>query len=69
MATESKSIEKSFEELANIISAMDNDECSLEESFKLYEKGMKLVKQCNEKIDKVEKKISIIEGNAQNGEF
>ena len=45
---------------------MDNDEVSLEDSFKLYEKGMKLVKQCNDKIDKVEKKINIIEGNVEN---
>ena len=61
MAAESKSIEKNFEELGKIIEMMDNDEVSLEDSFKLYEKGMKLVKQCNDKIDKVEKKINIIE--------
>lgn len=66
MATESKSIEKNFEELSNIIEKMDNDDVTLEESFKLYEKGMKLVKQCNDKIDKVEKKINIIEGNVEN---
>lgn len=66
MAAESKSIEKNFEELGKIIEMMDNDEVSLEESFKLYEKGMKLVKQCNDKIDKVEKKINIIEGNVEN---
>ncbi|MDD6858654.1 exodeoxyribonuclease VII small subunit [Lachnospiraceae bacterium HCP1S3_C3] len=66
MAAESKSIEKNFEELGKIIEMMDNDEVSLEDSFKLYEKGMKLVKQCNDKIDKVEKKINIIEGNVEN---
>ncbi len=66
MAAESKSIEKNFEELGKIIEMMDNDEVSLEDSFKLYEKGMKLVKQCNDKIDKVVKKINIIEGNVEN---
>ena len=66
MAAESKSIEKNFEELGKIIEMMDNDEVSLEDWFKLYEKGMKLVKQCNDKIDKVEKKINIIEGNVEN---
>lgn len=66
MAAESKSIEKNFEELGKIIEMMDNDEVSLEDSFKLYEKGMKLVKQCNDKIDKVEKKVNIIEGNVEN---
>lgn len=66
MAAESKSLEKSFDELNDIVLKMDSEECSLEESFKLYEKGMKLVKQCNDKIDKVEKKINIIEGNTDN---
>lgn len=68
MAPESKSIEKSFDELEKIVEMMDSEDISLEESFKLYEKGMKLVKQCNDKIDKVEKKINIIEGKEDNGE-
>lgn len=68
MASEGKSIEKSFDELEKIVEMMDSEEVSLEESFKLYEKGMKLVKQCNDKIDKVEKKINIIEGKEDDGE-
>ena len=68
MAPESKSIEKSFDELEKIVEMMYSEDISLEESFKLYEKGMKLVKQCNDKIDKVEKKINIIEGKEDNGE-
>lgn len=69
MAAENRSIEKSFEELEKIMEMMDSQEISLEESFKLYEKGMKLVKQCNDKIDKVEKKVNIIEGKEENEEF
>lgn len=61
MATESKSIEQSFEEINAIIEQMDNDDTSLEKSFKMYEKAMKLVKQCNARIEKVEKKINVIE--------
>lgn len=61
MASESKTIEKSFEEINEIIRMMDDDSVSLEQSFKLYEKGIKLVKQCNDKIDKVEKKLMVIE--------
>jgi exodeoxyribonuclease VII small subunit len=37
----------------------------LEESFGLYEQGMKLVKYCNEKIDRVEKKVEKL--NAEGG--
>ena len=61
MAAESKTIEKAFEELTELIRKMDDDNLPLEESFKLYEKGIKIVKQCNDKIDKVEKKLMIIE--------
>lgn len=63
MASDSRLIENNFEELDRILEAMKSEDISLEEAFKLYEKGMKLVRQCNDKIDKVEKKISIIEGN------
>ena len=32
----------------------------LEESFQIYKEGMDLLKSCNEKIDKVEKKMQQI---------
>ena len=35
----------------------------LEEAFKLYQEGVKLLKYCNGAIDKVEKKIIEIHGN------
>ena len=36
---------------------------SLEDSFLVYEQGMKLIKECNDKIDRVEKKV--LELNAE----
>ena len=33
---------------------------TLEESFKKYQEGMKLIKNCNDSIDKVEKKLIVI---------
>ena len=39
---------------------MEERDISLEESFACYEKGMKLVKACNDKIDKVEKQIIVL---------
>lgn len=42
---------------------MDREDISLEESFKLYNQGIKLCKTCNDKIDKVEKQLEIIGGN------
>ena len=52
-----KTLETAFEELEDLIRQMENKETSLEESFKLYTAGMKLVKYCNDSLDKVEKKL------------
>ena len=41
---------------------------ALEEAFKLYQEGVKLLKYCNGAIDKVEKKIIEIHGNEDEGD-
>lgn len=53
-------IEESFDALDEIIGALQSGELSLEESFKKYEEGMRLIKACNEAIDKVEKKLEVV---------
>lgn len=62
-------IEEGFGKLEEIINQMEQEEVSLEDSFELYNQGIKLVKECNEKIDLVEKQIKIIEGSDNSGEF
>lgn len=62
---QAKTLEESLEELNEVISKMDREDISLEESFKLYNQGVKLCKTCNDKIDKVEKQLEIIEGNEE----
>jgi len=52
-----KTLEESFEELEQTIAKLEEGERTLDESFKLYQEGMKLLKYCNSKIDKVEKKL------------
>lgn len=59
-----KSIEQTFGELDQIIAKLESSDTTLEESFACYEKGMKLVKACGEKIDKVEKQMIILQGGA-----
>ncbi|MCI6019056.1 MAG: exodeoxyribonuclease VII small subunit [Clostridiales bacterium] len=61
-----KSLETAFEELETTIAALESGDLSLEASFKLYADGMKLVKYCNDAIDKVEKKM--IQLKAEDGE-
>lgn len=62
-----KTIEQTFEELNQIIEKLESADTSLEESFACYEAGMKLVKACGEKIDRVEKQMIVLQGGAEDG--
>ena len=55
-------LEESFDALDGIIDELQGGELTLEESFKKYEEGMKLIKNCNDSIDKLEKKLLVING-------
>lgn len=59
--TENVGIEDNFEQLEDIISKMQSDRITLEQSFELYNKGLSLVQECNNQIEKIEKQIKIIE--------
>lgn len=58
-------LEESFDQLDEIIQELQTGELSLEQSFKKYEEGMKLVKNCNDAIDKVEKKLIVIDSEEE----
>ena len=53
-------IEENLARLDEIISKLDNKDTSLEDAFKEYESGIKLVKECNDAIDKVEKGVLLV---------
>lgn len=55
-------IEENLARLDDIISKLDNKDTSLEDAFKEYESGIKLVKECNDAIDKVEKDVITLNG-------
>lgn len=57
-----KSIEQIFTELDGILEKLEEPDTSLEDSFHFYEAGMKLVRACGKKIDKVEKKLIVLQG-------
>ena len=63
------SLEELFENLDKIVSRLEGEEISLEESFQLYQKGMNLLKQCNTTIDTVEKKVQLLDENGETHEF
>ena len=55
------SLEESFQKLETIITEMEDGDMTLEDSFKKYEEGMKLIKNCSDFIDRVEKKLIVLE--------
>ena len=66
---EEKTIEVAFKELDEMIGKLESRDVTLDDSFKLYNEGMKLLKYCNDKIDKVEKKMLVLEENGDTHEF
>ena len=50
-------LEEAFDTIEGLLEKLGDREVSLEESFTLYQQGMTLLKQCNEKIDRVEKQM------------
>ncbi len=63
------SLEQTFEQLEGVIERLQDNEISLEEAFREYEQGMKLLKQCNEAIDRVEKRVLEISESGELCEF
>ena len=51
-----ENLEDLFERLERVITDLEGENVTLEESFQLYDQGMKLLKKCSETIDEVEKK-------------
>ncbi len=66
---EEMTIEEAFEQLDELTQKMESSQTTLEDSFALYQKGMELLKLCNEKIDRVEKKMLQIDEDGMISEF
>lgn len=66
---ETKTIEEAFLELDEMLEKLEDRETSLEDSFLLYERGMKLLKDCSSRIDHVEKKVLQMNEDGTLGEF
>ena len=66
---EDLSLEEAFGQVEETIALLEEDDITLEASFKAYQEGMKLLQYCNEKIDKVEKQVmKINEADGRNME-
>lgn len=63
------SLEESFAQIEEVISRLETEEITLEESFAQYRRGMALLAHCNETIDRVEKKVQKINEDGGLDEF
>lgn len=68
-AKKTKTLETAFEDLKGIIAQLEQEDVTLDQSFKLYNEGMKLLKYCNDSLDKVEKDIIILNENGEANEL
>ena len=64
-----KNIEDVFQELDVIAEKLESSDTSLEDSFRLYKKGMELLKYCSGKLDTVEKKMLQLDEDGTLREF
>ncbi|MCD8077886.1 MAG: exodeoxyribonuclease VII small subunit [Lachnospiraceae bacterium] len=58
---EALTMEEACQQLDELLTEMEEGEHSLEETFSLYRKGVALVQCCNEKIDRIEKQLIVLE--------
>lgn len=62
-------LEEAFAGLEKSVNALEREDISLEESFQVYRKGMELLKQCNQAIDRIEKQVMVINDDGECHEF
>ena len=57
---QNKKFEVALEELEGVVEQLETGELALEESLAAFEKGVGLVKYCNQKLTEVEKKVEML---------
>ena len=60
MAEKKQSFESSLKELEKIVRGLEEGELSLEESLKLFEDGVKLSRECQERLNQAERRIEVL---------
>jgi exodeoxyribonuclease VII small subunit len=60
MAQKNQTFESSLGELEKIVRRLEDGDLSLEESLKLFEDGVRLSRECQERLNKAERRIEIL---------
>lgn len=58
-------LEQAFQELDEIVSALENQTTALEDSINMFERGMRISKRCNSELTRMERRIQVIIENAK----
>ena len=58
------SFELAMSRLEEIVGKLDSGKATLDESLKLYEEGIALVRLCSERLDSAEQKIKLVKASA-----
>ncbi len=56
----SKSFEESLKELEQIVTRLEEGDLALEESLKLFEYGVRLSRECRERLTAAERRIEVL---------
>jgi len=62
VSREEVGLEEALEELERIVSELEGGKMSLERSLELYERGMRLVRLCNLRLDSAQRRIECLTG-------
>lgn len=57
--------EEAMNELEKIVEKLESGELSLDESLEAFQEGIELTKFCSNRLDEIEKKISILMENEE----
>lgn len=60
MAEKKPTFENSLKELEKIVRRLEEGDSSLEESLKLFEDGVRLSRECQERLNQAERRIEIL---------
>lgn len=64
MENKTVSFEQAMTRLEEIVRALESGAATLDDSLKLYEEGIALVRVCGAKLDEAEKKIKLLNVSA-----
>jgi exodeoxyribonuclease VII small subunit len=55
-----KKFEEAMKRLEQIVESLEGGDLTLEESLKIFEEGMKLIRFCSKKLEEAEQKVTLL---------